>query len=107
MDLQEPDSAEKAGGEDGADAENLFPLVEPAEHLNVHALEGVGAEDGFSGARDDVVGVKGARAEVVALVVAGEYGSGEEPPGRPALRLDEQEVETFALVQSRNVAAAS
>ncbi|CAD5169561.1 unnamed protein product, partial [Musa acuminata subsp. malaccensis] len=99
VELQETDGTEEAGGEDGADAEDGQAVEESAEHLGVHALEGVGAEDGGGGAGVDVVGVEGAGAEVLALVVTGENGAGGQAAGRLALRLNEQEVEPLALVQ--------
>ena len=70
IEMEESYRSEKAGGEDGAEPEDLFALVEAAEHLGVHALEGVGAEDCFVRAGVHVVRVVRASLEVLAFVVA-------------------------------------
>jgi len=54
--LEEADGPYEAGGEDGADTEDLLVLAKAAEELGVHALVGVRAEDGLVGA--GVVGVR-------------------------------------------------
>jgi hypothetical protein len=103
VELQEADGAEQAGGEDGADAEHLGAGEQAAQHLRVHGLERVGAEDGGGGARVHVVGVVRAVLEVVALVVAGQHRARRQPAGRLRLRLYEQEVEALPLVKPRHV----
>ncbi|KAB8083654.1 hypothetical protein EE612_005928, partial [Oryza sativa] len=103
VELEEADGAEEARGEDGADAEHLGARHEAAQHLRVHGLERVGAQDGRRRARVHVVGVEGAVLEVVALVVAGQHRPRRQPAGRLRLRLDEQEVEPLALVQPWHV----
>lgn len=80
----------------------MVALKETAEHLGVHALERVGAENGLVGARVDIVRVVRAGLEVLALVVTGENGSGQEPARRLGFRLDEQKVQALAFVQSRH-----
>nr|ACL52753.1 unknown [Zea mays] len=101
--LQEADGAQQARREDGAHAEHVVALAQPAHHLRVHALERVGAQDGRRGARVVVVRVERPVLEVLALVVARQHGPRRQPAGRRRLRLDEQEVERLALVQPRQV----
>lgn len=105
--LEEADGAEEAGGEDRSDTEDLVAVVEAAQHLSVHALEGVGAEDGLIGAGVHVVRVVGSGLEVFAFVVACENGSGHEPTRSLCLGLDEQKVKPFAFVQSFDVSVSS
>lgn len=68
--LQEADSADEAGGKDGADTEDVGTVEEAAEELRVHALVGVGTEDGFVWACVIGVGVKWAVFEMRAFVIA-------------------------------------
>lgn len=68
--FQEADGTDEAGGEDGADAEDVGAVVEAAEELGVHALVGVGTEDGFVGAGVVGVWVEWAVLEMGAFVVA-------------------------------------
>lgn len=107
VELEEADGAEEAGGEDGADAEDVEAVDEAGEHLGVHALAGVGAENGGGGARVVAVGVEGAAAEVVAVVVAGQDRAGREPARCLAFGFYEEEVEGFAFVQTGNVAVGA
>lgn len=101
--LEESDCAEETGGEDGAHAEDLAAHDEAAEHLGVHALEGVAAEDCFVRAGVDVVGVVWSGFELVALVVTGENGSGHQPAWSLGFCLYEKEVEALSFVQLRHV----
>lgn len=71
--LQEADGSDEAGGEDGADAEDFVVLAEAAEHLGVHALVGVGAENGLVGAGVVGVGIVRPLLEVGAFVITGQH----------------------------------
>jgi len=73
VELEEADGSKKARGENGADSENLMAHDEAAQHLRVHALEGIGAEDCFIGACIQVVWVVGSVFELLALVVASQH----------------------------------
>lgn len=66
-------------------------VVEAAEHLCVHALEGVLTKNGFYGAAVNVVGVERFVLEVVTFVVACEDGPGREPGWSHGLSFDELE----------------
>ncbi|GER53356.1 quaternary ammonium compound-resistance protein [Striga asiatica] len=82
---------ERVDGSDGADAEDFEALAEAAEHLGVHALVGVWAEDGLVGGGVVGVRVEGAVFEVGGFVVAGEDGAGGEAAGGFGLAFDEEE----------------
>lgn len=70
MALEEGDSAEEGGGEDGAEAEDAAAVDETGEQLAVHALVAVVAEYGGVRASEIVEGIVWAVLEVEALVVA-------------------------------------
>ena len=96
--LQEAEGADEAGGEDGAHAEDVGAEAEAAEDLGVHALVGVGAEDGLVGAGVVGVGVVRPLLEMGAFVVAGENGAGGEASRGLGLRFYEEEIHPFPLV---------
>lgn len=80
--LKEADGPDEAGGEDGADAEDLLVLAEATEELGVHALVRVRAEDSLVWAGVVGVGIIRSVFEVGAFVVAGENWTRHDSTGR-------------------------
>nr|GMC64107.1 Os01g0764850 [Ipomoea batatas] len=72
-DGNKPDRTEEAGGEHGADTENFVAHQQATNHLSIHALEGVDAEDWLVRACVNVVGIVRSVLELLAVVVARQH----------------------------------
>lgn len=97
--LKEVHDAEEDRCKDCADTEDVEPEGEAEKHLRVHALEYVCAEDGSEGAGVGDVGIFMQEELGTSVITRDDRAHGDA--GRAfSLRLNEEEVECFAFIQT-------